>query len=187
MAVVPIVTYDDPVLRKKTREVPENSQELQEMIDDMFDTMYNADGVGLAAPQIGRTLRVFIVDADSMIEEEDRQPGSLTFINPEIRSTGDETVQLEEGCLSIPEVTGPVTRPRQVTLSYFDREFNEQILQTDGWLSRVIQHEYDHLEGILFLDHLSMFKRKLLGSKLREIDEGTKEIDYPVKPKKAVS
>ncbi|HKK46640.1 MAG TPA: peptide deformylase [Balneolaceae bacterium] len=186
MSVLPIVTYDDEVLRKKTKQIKENSSELQQLIDDMFDTMYNSDGVGLAAPQIGKLRRVFVADADGMADKEDEESkyGPIVMINPEITFKSDNTVSLDEGCLSIPGVNAPVTRPEKIVVSYLNRDFKKQELEVDGWLARVIQHERDHLDGILFLDHLSIFKRKMLGSKLKEIAEGRKEIDYPVVPKK---
>ncbi len=183
MAILPIVTYEDDVLRKEASPVRENSEELQELIDDMFETMYNADGVGLAAPQIGRLLRIFVADADVYAEEEDSDEekyGPLTMINPSISFTSDEEVTMDEGCLSIPDVTGPVSRPEKITVTFKDRDFNEQTLEVDGPLARVIQHEIDHLDGVLFIDHLSYFKRKLLSSKLKALDEGEKEIAYPV-------
>ena len=186
MSVLPIVTYDDEVLREKAKSVKKNSSELQELIDDMFDTMYNSDGVGLAAPQVGKLLRVFVADADPMAEkDEESKHGPVAMINPEITFKSDETVQLDEGCLSIPGVNAQVTRPKKIIVTYLDRDFNEKELEVDGWYARVIQHERDHLDGILFLDYLSIFKRKMLGSKLKEIAEGRKETDYPVVPKKA--
>lgn len=187
MSVLPIVTYDDEVLRKEAEPVKENTEELQKLIDDMFDTMYNSDGVGLAAPQIGKLLRIFVADADPMVDDEEDgdQHGPIAMINPKITFQSDETVDMDEGCLSIPEVNASVKRPEKIVVTYLDRDFEEQELEVDGWLSRVIQHEYDHLDGILFLDHISIFKRKLLGSKLKEIAEGRAEIKYPVVPKKA--
>lgn len=186
MAILPIVTYDDEVLRKETEPVTENTEALQKLIDDMFDTMYNADGVGLAAPQVGELVRVFVADVDIMVEKADEDApkfGPLAMINPEIMETGDREVELEEGCLSIPGVNAPVKRPDEISVRYLDRDFNEQELQVDGWVSRVIQHEKDHLDGILFLDYLSVFKRKLLGSKLSEIDHGEKQTEYPLVPR----
>lgn len=196
MAILPIVTYDDEVLRKEAEPVTENSEELQQLIDDMFETMYNADGVGLAAPQVGRLIRVFVADADVLAdkdedeEEEDvdgegekgkeEKVGPIAMINPEIVAESDEQVELEEGCLSIPGVNASVTRPESVKVRYLDRDFTEQELEISGWFSRVVQHERDHLDGILFLDHLSLFKRKLLGSRLKEIAEGRKDTDYPI-------
>lgn len=191
MAILPIVTYNDEVLREKAEPVKENSGKLQELIDDMFQTMYNADGVGLAAPQVGELIRLFVADVDVMTEgdEEKEGPtyGPLVMINPEIVSSGDEQVELEEGCLSIPGVNSAITRPDRIRVTYLDREFKEQELELEGWCSRVVQHERDHLDGILFLDYLSTFKHKLLGSKLKEIDDGLKETEYPLAPKKPVA
>ena len=186
MSVLPIVTYDDDILRRETKPVEENSAGLQQLIDDMFDTMYNSDGVGLAAPQIGRLLRIFVADADPMAEDEDEPlHGPVAMINPKITFEGGDKVDMDEGCLSIPGVNAAVTRYDKVTVTYLDRDFNEQELEVEGWLGRVIQHEIDHLDGILFLDHLSFFQRRLLNSKLKKIASGEKEITYPVKPKKA--
>lgn len=189
MAILPIVTYDEEVLTTKAEPVSRNSRELQKLIDDMFETMYNADGVGLAAPQVGKLIRLFVADADPMYEKEENGAGygPVAMINPEIVETGEEEIELEEGCLSIPGVNGAIKRPKSITVKYLDRDFKEQELKADGWMARVIQHERDHLDGILFLDYLSMFKRKLLGSKLKEIAEGQKQTDYPLAPKKPVA
>ncbi|MEX0769845.1 MAG: peptide deformylase [Balneolaceae bacterium] len=181
MPVLPIVTYNDPVLRQKTSPVQENSEELQALIESMFQTMYHASGVGLAAPQIGSLLRAFVIDADSITsKEEDIEFGPLAFINPEIIEHKGPKVKMEEGCLSIPEVRDDVTRPQSVIINYLDREFNRQQLELSGWLSRVVQHEYDHLNGVLFLDHLSSFRRRLHRSVLRDIEQGMVETEYPV-------
>lgn len=186
MSVLPIVTYDDDVLRKQARPVKENSDELQQLIDDMFDTMYNSDGVGLAAPQVGKLLRIFVADADPMAkEEEESLHGPVAMINPEIVFEGGDKVSMDEGCLSIPGVNAAVTRYDKISVKFLDRDLKPQKLEVKGWLSRVIQHEIDHLDGILFLDHLSFFQRKLLSSKLKEIDAGEMEIAYPVKPRQA--
>lgn len=185
MAILPIVTYDDEVLTSRAKPVEELSDEISTLIEDMFETMYNSDGVGLAAPQVGKLLRIFVADADPMTEEEEEGFGPVAMINPEIVFTSDVQVEMEEGCLSIPGVNAPVKRPEAIRVKYRDQEFKPQTLEVDGWLARVIQHEYDHLDGILFLDHLSMFKRKLLGGKLKEIAEGRKETEYPLVPKKA--
>jgi peptide deformylase len=186
MAILPIVTYNDPVLRKKTKPVSENSIELQELIDNMFETMYNSNGVGLAAPQVGRSVQLFITDTDEMTseeEEEEEKHGPLVFINPVIDRLEGANVKYEEGCLSIPELRDEVARPEIVTVSYLDREFNSKKLTASGWMSRVIQHEYDHLKGILFIDHLSAFKRRLHKKKLQQIDQGRLETDYPLVPR----
>jgi peptide deformylase len=186
MSVLPIVTYDDDILREQAEKIEENSEVLQQLIDDMFDTMYNSDGVGLAGPQVGELKRLFVMDADPMAEKFDEpENGPIVMLNPKIITEGEDEVQLDEGCLSIPDVNAPVKRADQITVEYLDRDFNKQRLEANGWLSRVIQHERDHLDGVLFLDYLSVFKRKLFGSKLSSIASGEKEIDYPTVPKKA--
>jgi peptide deformylase len=185
MSILPIVTYDDEILRKKAGLIEDDSEELQALIDDMFDTMYNGHGVGLAAPQIGRSIRLFVVDADAMYEPEDTSPryGKQVFINPEITEKSDQTLQYDEGCLSIPGVRESVMRPDKIKVKYLDRYFKEQTAEFDGWMSRVFQHELDHLDGVLFIDYLGSFKRRLLKSKLNNVKEGTAEVEYPVKAK----
>jgi peptide deformylase len=180
MSVLPIVTYNDPILKKETEPISENSEELQSLIDDMFETMYEASGVGLAAPQIGKSIQVFVMDADAITEEiEDEEDlGPIALINPKIIKEDDEKVKMEEGCLSIPEVRDDVSRPKSITVAYKDRDFNDQTLQASGWIARVIQHEYDHLQGVLFLDYLSAFKRRLHKSTLKKIEKGKLETDY---------
>lgn len=186
MAILPIVTYNDDRLRKKTSKIEKNSDSLQTLINDMFETMYNSQGVGLAAPQIGELIQLFVMDADAITEElSDPDVGPMTFINPEIVELKGEKVKMEEGCLSIPDVRDDVTRPDIVKVRYLDRNFESQTREFSGWVSRVIQHEYDHLEGVLFLDHISGFKRRLHRSLLKKIDSGLLETDYPVVPKKA--
>lgn len=189
MPVLPIVTFNDPVLREKTSPVSGNSEELQSLIDDMFETMYNSHGVGLAAPQIGRALRLFVMDADAVTGELDDEEdlGKIVMINPQILELNGEKVRMEEGCLSIPDVRDDVSRPEQVTVKFLDRNFEEQTLQATGWVSRVIQHEYDHLEGKLFIDYLSAFRRRLHRSLLKKIESGALPVEYPVRPKETVT
>lgn len=188
MSVLPIVTYNDPVLRNETQPVESDNDDLQELIDNMFQTMYNSNGVGLAAPQIGKSIQLFVVDADAVTEELDEEnKGPLVFINPKITSKTGEIVKMEEGCLSIPDVRDDVSRPENITITYLDRDFNQQTMQASGWLSRIIQHEYDHLKGVLFLDYLSAFRRRLHKSTLKKIKQGTLDVDYPVAPKKVKS
>lgn len=185
MAILPIVTYNDALLNKKAAPVGSDSAELQKLIQDMFDTMYHSGGVGLAAPQIGRSLRLFVVDADPMTEELDDEEdlGRMVFINPEVVSKEGDTIRVEEGCLSIPDVRDEVSRPERVTIHYLDEKFQQKSATFDGWVSRVIQHEYDHLEGILFLDYLSAFRRAMHKSALRKIESGLMETSYPLVPK----
>ena len=171
MAILPIVTYNDDVLREKAKPVTEFNEETKELIDNMFETMYNSDGVGLAAPQIGVSLRIFVIDADNMLEEENEKPGPLAFINPEIVEKSGRKIPLDEGCLSIPEVTDKVIRPEGVKVTFKDQNFEDREIDADGWVSRVIQHEYDHLEGILFIDYLSKLKKTMIVKKLSKQKE----------------
>lgn len=186
MPVLPIVTYNDPILRKETKAIQSDSSELQELIDNMFATMYNSNGVGLAAPQIGKSIKLFVTDTDAVTEEfEEENTGPLVFINPEIVKKSSELVKMEEGCLSIPEVRDDIARPETITVKFLNRNFEEQTLEVSGWPSRVIQHENDHLNGVLFIDHLSAFRRRLHKSVLTEIDKGILETQYPLVPKMA--
>ncbi len=186
MAILPIVTYNDPLLRKEAERVDELNEELGVLIADMFDTMYNSSGVGLAAPQIGKSIQLFVINADTMTEElEDEEDlGAMVFINPQILTTEGEIVKLEEGCLSIPDVRDEVSRHDRITIRFRNRHFEEKTEEFSGWVSRVIQHEYDHLKGVLFLDHLSSFRRRFHRSALKKIDSGKLETDYPIAPKK---
>ncbi len=184
--ILPIYVYGAPVLREETQPVETNSEELQTLIDNMIETMHGAAGIGLAAPQVGRTERLFVVDLSPMLEDlepEERaalpeQP--MALINPEIVWEGEEDVAFEEGCLSIPDLRDEVIRPEQIRIRYQDRQFNTHELTVGSLLARVFQHEYDHLEGILFIDHLSAFRRRLLKRRLREMAQGNVEAEYPL-------
>ena len=183
--VLPIYVYGHDALRQETEPVEENTDDLQSLIDDMIETMRNAAGIGLAAPQVGRTERLFVVDltpmADEMAEaEEPLPPQPMVLINPEIVEESDETVDLEEGCLSIPEVREAVTRPERIRMRYLDRTFEEQEIEAGHMLARVLQHERDHLDGVLFTDYLSSFRKRLLQRPLREMVNGEVEADYPL-------
>ncbi len=184
MSVLPIVLYDDPVLRRKAAEIKEDSPELQQLIDDMFETMYNGNGVGLAAPQIGESLSLFVIDADPMTEDEPEEEdlGKMVFINPKISfSKDEEKIKMDEGCLSIPGLREPVSRPDKITVEYQDRHLKPHKKEFTGWVSRVIQHEFDHLEGVLFIDYLGSFKKRLLAGKLRQVNDGLIDAGYPVR------
>lgn len=185
MAILPIVTYNDQVLRTKASPIEQDSDSLQQLIDDMLHTMYNSNGVGLAAPQIGEGIRLFVIDADPMTEELDDEEdlGPMIFINPEILSTSGEEVKMEEGCLSIPDVRDDVARPQVVEVAYQDRNFNRKTQTFSGFVSRVVQHENDHLNGVLFVDYLSAFRRRLHRSQLKKIQKGVFEADYPLAEK----
>lgn len=186
MAILPIVTYNDPILRKEAEPVVELNEELGVLIADMFETMYNSNGVGLAAPQIGKSIQLFVINPDTMTEELDDEEdvGAMVFINPRILTTEGEKVKLEEGCLSIPDVRDEVSRHDRIMVTYRDRHFEEKTEEFSGWVSRVIQHEYDHLKGVLFLDHLSSFRRRFHRSILKKIDSGILETEYPIVAKK---
>lgn len=183
MAVLPIVTYNDSVLREKAEPIEEITDELREFIDDMFETMYNSEGVGLAAPQVGVLKRIFVIDADNMVDEEEEEYGPIAFINPVIVEKKGRQVPLDEGCLSIPDVKDTVVRPEGIVVRYKDENFEDQELDVAGWMARVIQHEYDHLDGILFIDYLSAFRRRMHKSDLKEIEAGERETKYPLTPK----
>lgn len=188
MAVLPIVTYDDPVLRKKAEPVEHNSPELQKLITDLFDTMYEASGVGLAAPQVGISLGLFVVDADAITEDADEESfGPNVFINPEIEVLDGDPWDAEEGCLSLPELREKVKRPMNIRIRYLDRDFKPQEQICSGWYARVLQHEYDHLNGVLFIDHLGALRKRLARGKLNQIRLGKVQAAYPLVPKKTDS
>lgn len=183
--ILPIYVYGHEALREETDPVQENSDALQALIDNMLETMRNAAGVGLAAPQVGRTERLFVVDVTPMaaeMEEDDEPipPQPMVCINPEIVAESDTTTAMEEGCLSIPEVREAVTRPERIRMRYLDRNFEEQEIETGSVLARVLQHETDHLDGVLFTDYLSSFRKRLLRRPLREMVNGEVEADYPL-------
>ena len=181
--VLPIYVYGHDALRADTEPVEENSDALQQLIDDMIETMYAASGIGLAAPQVGRTERLFVVDVMPMADESevsDLPPQPMVIINPEIVAESEEQTEFEEGCLSIPEVREVVPRPQRIRLRYQDRELNDREIEVGSILARVMQHEFDHLEGILFTDYLSSFRRRLLRRSLRKIAGGEVDTDYPL-------
>jgi peptide deformylase len=178
--IYPVTVFGDPVLRKKAEPITKDFQDLKGFIQNMFDTMYNSDGVGLAAPQVGQAVRIFVIDSD--IDDEDEVPGiKKAFINPEIvEKSGDEWL-MNEGCLSLPEIREDVLRPETVKIKYVDEEFNEHIETYSGFTSRVIQHEYDHLEGVMFVDYLNPLRKRILKSKLSAISKGKVIPKYRIK------
>lgn len=178
--IFPIRAYGDPVLRKKCEVVQPEHPDLADFIANMYETMDSSNGVGLAAPQIGRKLRLFVIDSTHMYK--DKSNGLRTvFINPEILEEEGEDWPFEEGCLSIPHIREDVLRKPNIKVKYFDGDFKEHEQEFDGMTARVIQHEYDHIEGILFLDHISSFKRQLLKGKLKAISKGLIDINYRMK------
>ncbi len=187
--ILPIQPYGSAALRETTVPVAEDSPELQRLLDDMVETMHGASGIGLAAPQVGRRERLFVVDLSAMAEELHEELGEVppwargpaAFINPElIEDEGAEACQVEEGCLSIPDVRESVERPERIRVRYLDRDFQPREVEAGGMLARVVQHEFDHLNGVLFVDHLSALKRRLLQRRLRAIARGEVEADYPM-------
>ncbi len=183
--VLPICVYGHDALRQETDPVEENTDELQALIENMIETMRNAAGIGLAAPQVGRSERLFVVDLTPMADElaeagESLPPQPMVVINPELVAESEETVELEEGCLSIPEVREAVSRPERIRMRYRDRSFAEQEIEAGSMLARVLQHERDHLDGILFVDYLSSFRKRLLRRPLREMVNGEVEAEYPL-------
>ncbi|MBC3759540.1 peptide deformylase [Hyunsoonleella sp. SJ7] len=184
--ILPIVAYGDPVLKKKAKEITKDYPKLEELLDNMFETMYNALGLGLAAPQIGLPIRLFLVDTapfaeDEELSEEERESlkdFKKVFINATILEEEGEQWAFTEGCLSIPDVQEDVFRQPKITVEYFDEQFKKHTETFDGLIARVIQHEYDHIEGILFTDKLSSFKKRLIKGRLSNISKGKINVDY---------
>ncbi|WP_127845089.1 peptide deformylase [Psychroflexus aestuariivivens] len=187
--ILPIVAYGDPVLKKKAKEISEDYPNLQSLIDNMFETMYNASGVGLAAPQIGLPIRLFVVDAKPFAEDENLteiEKANLkdfkkVFINPTITSEAGVDWDFNEGCLSIPNINEDVFRKPNIEIEYYDENFKKHSLELSGLSARVVQHEYDHIEGILFTDHISSLKKRLIKSKLNNISKGKVNVGYRMK------
>ena len=182
---LPIVAYGDPVLRQRTEEIDEDYPELKQLIDNMFETMYAANGVGLAAPQIGLPIRLFVIDASPFGEDDEDGPGDPTakdfkrvFINPILVEENGEKWAFSEGCLSIPHINEEVSRKKDVVINYLDENFEEQEESLTGLAARVVQHEYDHIEGKLFIDKLGPLKKAMLKSKLDNISKGLVRVSY---------
>jgi peptide deformylase len=190
--ILPIVAYGHPTLRRVASEIEPGHPGLTELIENMFETMYSAEGVGLAAPQVNHGIRLFIIDAHPYAEDHPELEGfKKAFINPQIiEETGEEWV-FNEGCLSIPKIREDVMRKPQIRIRYQDQDFNSYDEVYDGLMARVIQHEYDHLEAKLFVDRINPLKRILLKKRLADITNGNIDVDYkmifPVKKKKATS
>jgi len=184
--ILPIVAYGDPVLRKKCKEISKDYPKLDVLIENMHETMYGAYGVGLAAPQVGVPIRLFLVDAspfaeDEGLEIEEREylkDFKQTFINPKILDEEGDEWAFNEGCLSIPDIREDVFRQPNITIEYFDENFNKHKKEFSGLAARIIQHEYDHIEGILFTDKISSLKKRLIKGKLVNISKGKIKVDY---------
>lgn len=180
--ILPIFAYGQPVLKKVAEEIDETYPELEQLIANMWETMYEADGVGLAAPQIGLPIRLFVVDTVQTMEEGEEDQGiKKVFINAEkVEESGPEWAY-EEGCLSIPDIRGDVNRPPQLKIRYQDENFEEHEEIFTGINARVVQHEYDHIEGVLFVEHLKPIKKRRIKRRLENIRKGNIDVEYRMK------
>jgi len=180
--VLPIYAFGHPILKKVGEDINTDYEGLSDLLDNMWETMYHADGVGLAAPQIGRAIRIFLVDTVQTMKEGEEDKGiKIAFINARIVDESGEPWSYEEGCLSIPNIRGEVSRPESVTITWVDENWKEQKETFKGINARVIQHEYDHIEGHLFTEKLKPLKKKLIRRKLEAIKKGNVKIHYRMK------
>ncbi len=187
--ILPIVAYGDPVLRKVGTEIGPDYEGLETLIANMWETMYNASGVGLAAPQVGLPIRLFLVDTSPFAEDEELSESDRkqlegfkkVFINARMVEETGTPWAFNEGCLSIPDIREDITRKDTITLRYQDENFKEHTATFDGLLARVIQHEYDHIEGVLFTDKVSSLKKRLLKGRLTNISKGKIQVDYKMR------
>ena len=192
--ILPIISYGSSVLKKTAKEITSDYPNLSELIANMWETMYAANGVGLAAPQIGLSIRIFVIDASPFVDEENMSVKEIetiktfkkVFINPKIISEEGKLWDFNEGCLSIPDVREDVSRKEEILINFFDENFELQKLKLNGLAARVVQHEYDHIEGVLFIDHLSSLKKRLIKNRLTLISKGDISVDYKMSfPKKS--
>jgi peptide deformylase len=175
----PIVVYGHPVLKKIAVDIEKDHPGMQKIIDDLFDTMYHSEGLGLAAPQIGQSIRIFVIDGTPVAKDEPELAGFIkAFINAHIIEKSGEKVPMNEGCLSIPNLREEVKRESHIRIQYYDEnlEYHDEVF--DGYKARIIQHEYDHLDGILFVDRINPLRKRLLKGKLTDISNGKFEVDY---------
>lgn len=179
---LPVYLYGHPVLREVSEEISPDYPELKSLIANMFDTMYASEGVGLAAPQIGRNDRIIVIDADPVAESFPECAGrKLVLINPELEILDGDKVSRSEGCLSLPGLSENVPRIEHIRLNWLDENFEEHEEEMRGFLARIVQHEYDHLEGRVYIDHISPIRKQLIRSKLNNIITGRARVNYPVK------
>lgn len=187
--ILPVIAYGDPILRKIGKDIDKDYPNLKELIENMRETMYNSYGVGLAAPQIGLAIRLFIVDTAPFAESEEYSKEerayfktfNRVFINAKITKEEGDFWNFSEGCLSIPGINEDVSRQPNITIEYYDENFKKQTETLSGLPARVVQHEYDHIEGILFTDLLSSFKKRLIKRKLENISKGKIDVDYAMR------
>jgi peptide deformylase len=177
--IYPIVMYGDPVLRQRAKNI-EPGTDIKQLVDDMFETLDAANGIGLAAPQIGKSLRLFIVDGTSLEDEPGMENFKRVFINAELIEEAGSPWEFEEGCLSIPNIREKISRKEQLRIRYFDENWNLLEETFDGMKARIIQHEYDHIEGKMFIDYLTPLKKRLLKGKLSDISKGKVETEYRI-------
>ncbi len=187
--ILPVTAYGLPILRKVSKEIGKDYPNLDDLIGNMFETMNIAEGVGLAAPQVNLSLRLFVIDATSFADKyNETKDFKKAFINPNIIERGDEKITFSEGCLSIPGIYEELDRPKNIRIQYYDENFEFHDEKYNGIRARIMQHEFDHLEGILFVDHLSFIRKTLLKGKLSDISKGNVKVDYkmifPAKKKK---
>ena len=178
--IYPIVMYGDPVLRKRATDIKKGELDVKSLTEDMFETMHAAQGIGLAAPQIGKSVRMFVVDGTSLEDEPGMEDFRKVFINAEIIDEEEDHVDMEEGCLSIPHIREKVNRPDAIRIKYYDEEWNAHDEKFEGMKARIIQHEYDHIEGVLFIDYLSSLKKRMLKGKLNDISRGVVSTEYRI-------
>lgn len=183
--IYPIVVYGDPVLRQRAKDI-KNGTDLTQLIQDMYETMYSAQGIGLAAPQIGKGVRLFVVDGSALKDDDDEVAGEnmtdfkKVFVNPVLLAEEGTPWEFEEGCLSIPNIREKIARKEKLTIRYYDEQWNEHEEEYDGIKARIIQHEYDHIEGKLFIDYLTPLKKRLLKGKLSNISKGEVDTEYRI-------
>lgn len=184
--ILPIYTLGQPVLRQVAEDITPEYPDLKQLISNMYETLEQSEGIGLAAPQIGLPIRLVIINLDLISEDLPEYKGYIhTFINPHIiEFDNTETDSMEEGCLSLPGIHEPVRRPTRIHVKYLDEEFNEHDEWVDGYLARVMQHEFDHLEGKVFVDHLSMLRKQMIKGKLSNLLKGNFRCSYKVKTKR---
>jgi peptide deformylase len=185
--ILPIVAYGDPVLKKVAKDIDKDYPKLTEFIADMYATMYNAKGVGLAAPQVGKSIRLFIVDGSPFAEDAETDEEAAmadfkkVFINAKITAEVGDEWKFNEGCLSIPKIREDILRKPKITITYLDEKFKQHTETYEGLSARIIQHEYDHIEGKLFTDRINPVRRRLLQGKLNDITKGNVDVDYKMK------
>lgn len=183
--ILPIYLYGQPVLRKVAEDITPDYPNLKELISNMFETMYRADGVGLAAPQIGLPIRIVVIDLDVLSDENPEfKDFHKAYINPHILETSGEEINMEEGCLSLPGIHETVKRTNKIHVKYMDEDFIEHDEIVEGYLARVMQHEFDHLEGKMFIDHLSPLRKQMIKNRLNALLKGKSSCSYKVKPVK---